>query len=45
MIDDYLTKVVYYILIIIIIDLPGLVKVIINKVVYYYGIPKSIVID
>ncbi len=45
MIFDYLTKMVYYEPIKVIINAPGLVEVIINMVVHYYGIAKSIIID
>lgn len=44
MIIDYLTKMVYK-PVKITIDVPGLAEVIINVVVYLYGIPKSILTD
>ena len=42
---DYLIKIVYYKLFKITIDLLSLVKVIINMIVYYHNIFKSIFID
>ena len=45
MIIDFLIIIVYYKLIKVIIDTLGLAKVIINMVVHYYSIFKSIVTD
>ena len=42
---DRLTKKVYYKLVEVIIDAPGLVEVIIDMVVRHYGLPDSIIID
>ncbi len=42
---DQLTKMVYYKPVKVIIDAPGLVKVIINVVMHYHGVPESIVTD
>ena len=42
---DRLTKIVYYILVKVTIDTPGLTEVIINVTVCYYRIPESIVTD
>lgn len=43
MIIDCLTKIVYYELVKVIIDVATLVKVIIEIIIYYYSIFKSIV--
>lgn len=42
---DYLTKIVYYRLVKVMIDAPGLAKLIINLVLRHYGISESIVIN
>ena len=42
---DWLTKIVYYKLVKIMIDALGLAKVIINVVIYHHGVPESIVTD
>ena len=42
---NYLTKIVYYKLVKITINISGLIKVIIDVVIYYYNIFKSIVIN
>ena len=42
---DRLIKIVHYVLVKIMIDIPGLVEVIINVVVRYHGVLESIVID
>lgn len=36
---------IYYVLVKIIINTPGVAEVIINVVVYYHGVPDSIIID
>lgn len=45
MIVDYLIKIIYYKSIKITINTSGLVKVIINMIVYYHDIPMLIVIN
>ena len=45
MIVDCLTKMIYYELVKIMIDISGLAKVIINMVIHHYSIFESIVID
>ncbi len=42
---NYLTKMVHYKPIKVMIDTPGLTEVIINVVMHYHNIPKSIVMD
>ncbi len=42
---DQLTKIVYYELVKVTIDAPGLAEVIINVVVHHQGVSKSIVTD
>ena len=42
---DRLTKIVYYKLVKITIDAPGLAKVIIDVVVWHHGLPNSIITD
>ncbi len=42
---ERLMKMVHYELVKVTIDAPSLAKVIINVIVYYYGVPKSIVTD
>ena len=42
---NWLTKMVYYKLVKVTIDAPGLEKLIIDMVVWYYGVPESIMID
>ena len=36
---------VYYKLVKVTIDIPGLVKVIINMIICYHGVPESIIMD
>ena len=45
MIVDRLTKIIYYKLIKVTIDVLDLAKVIIDMVIRYYGVLKSIIID
>lgn len=45
MIIDYLTKIIYYKSIKVTINILDLAKVIIDIMVRYYGIPKSIITD
>ena len=40
-----LTKIIYYMLVKVMIDVPDLAEVIINVIVCYYGVLKSIVTD
>ncbi len=42
---DRLTKMVHYKLVKVMIDAPGLTKVIINMVICYHGVPESIITD
>ncbi len=42
---DRLTKMIYYKPVKVIINIPGLAKMIINMVVRHYSVPKSIVTD
>ncbi len=42
---DRLTKMVYYILVKVTINVPGLAEVMIDVVVHHYGVPESIVTD
>ena len=42
---DWLTKMVYYELVKVIINAPGLAEVIINVVVHHHGVSESIVTD